>query len=48
VIDKRCLLPEGFAAGFDPEQDRKRFHVSERGITLITPEMLGQKVFLTR
>jgi len=48
VVDKRCLLPEGFAAGFDAEQDRKRFHISERGITLITPEMLGQKVFLTR
>jgi glucose-1-phosphate adenylyltransferase len=48
VVDKRCLLPEGFSAGFDAEQDRKRFHVSERGITLITPEMLGQKVFLTR
>ncbi|PWT72400.1 MAG: glucose-1-phosphate adenylyltransferase [Proteobacteria bacterium] len=48
VVDKRCLLPEGFSAGFDAEQDRKHFHVSERGITLITPEMLGQKVFLTR
>jgi glucose-1-phosphate adenylyltransferase len=48
VIDRRCVLPEGFAAGFDPEQDRKRFRVSERGITLITPGMLGQKVFLHR
>jgi len=48
VVDRRCVLPEGFAAGFDPEQDRKRFRVSERGITLITPGMLGQKVFLHR
>jgi len=48
VVDKRCVLPEGFSAGFEPEQDRQRFHVSERGITLITPEMLGQKVFITR
>ena len=48
IIDRRCVLPEGFSAGFDPEQDRKRFRVSERGITLITPGMLGQKVFLHR
>jgi len=48
VVDRRCILPEGFTAGFDLEQDRKRFYVSERGITLITPEMLGQKVYITR
>jgi glucose-1-phosphate adenylyltransferase len=48
VVDKGCVLPEGFSAGFDPDQDRKRFHVSERGITLITPEMLGQKLYITR
>jgi glucose-1-phosphate adenylyltransferase len=48
VVDRRCILPEGFVAGMDPEQDRKRFYVSERGITLITPEMLGQKVFTVR
>jgi len=44
VVEKRCILPEGLAIGFDPDEDRKRFHVSERGITLITPEMLGQEV----
>jgi glucose-1-phosphate adenylyltransferase len=48
VVDRRCILPEGFTAGLDPEQDRKRFYVSERGVTLITPEMLGQKVYITR
>jgi glucose-1-phosphate adenylyltransferase len=42
VIDKRCVLPAGLQVGVDPEQDRKRFHVTEKGITLITPEMLGQ------
>jgi glucose-1-phosphate adenylyltransferase len=44
VIDKYCRLPAGFTAGVDPEQDRKRFHVSENGITLIAPEMIGQRV----
>jgi glucose-1-phosphate adenylyltransferase len=44
VIDKGCILPEGFQAGFDAAEDRRRFHVSEKGITLVTPDMLGQKV----
>jgi glucose-1-phosphate adenylyltransferase len=42
VVDKRCVLPDGFTAGLSPEEDRARFHVSERGIVLITPEMLEQ------
>jgi len=48
VVDKRCILPEGFRAGFDPEQDRQRFHVTEKGVTLITPAMLGQKLAVLR
>jgi glucose-1-phosphate adenylyltransferase len=42
VVDKRCILPDGFTAGVHPEQDKARFHVTERGITLVTPSMLGQ------
>lgn len=48
VVDKLCELPDGFRAGFDPEEDRRRFHVTARGITLITPEMLGQRAHQTR
>jgi glucose-1-phosphate adenylyltransferase len=48
VVEKRCTLPKGLAVGFDPAEDRKRFYVSERGITLITPEMLGQEVLHQR
>ncbi|MDD5366306.1 MAG: glucose-1-phosphate adenylyltransferase [Gallionellaceae bacterium] len=44
VVDKYCLIPDGFSAGVDPALDRQRFHVTERGITLVTPEMLGQRV----
>jgi glucose-1-phosphate adenylyltransferase len=44
VIDKGCVLPEGFQAGFDHDEDRRRFHVTDKGITLVTPDMLGQKV----
>ena len=42
VIDKNCRIPEGMIVGVDPEADRKRFHVSPKGITLVTAEMLGQ------
>ena len=44
VIDKHCRLPAGLRVGVNPEEDRKRFHVSERGVTLVTPEMLGQQI----
>ncbi|MFL5507267.1 MAG: glucose-1-phosphate adenylyltransferase [Gemmatimonadales bacterium] len=42
VVDQGCRVPEGLVAGHDPEADRKRFHVTDKGITLITPSMLGQ------
>jgi len=42
VMDKHCRIPEGMTIGYDVEADRQRFHVSEGGITLVTPEMLGQ------
>ena len=44
VMDKHCRVPEGMSIGFDLDADRQRFHVSEGGITLVTPEMLGQQV----
>lgn len=43
IVDKRCVLPDGFKAGVFPHEDRSRFHLTERGIVLITPEMLGQR-----
>ena len=43
IIDKYCHLPEGFQAGVDHKADLERgFHVTQRGVTLVTPEMLGQ------
>lgn len=44
VVEKKCTIPEGLVVGHDPEADRKRFYVTEKGITLITPEMLGQEI----
>jgi len=44
VVDKRCRLPDGLQVGIDPAMDRKRFHVTDRGVTVIVPENLGQRV----
>jgi glucose-1-phosphate adenylyltransferase len=48
VVDKNCIIPPGLMVGFDPVEDRKRFYVTENGITLITPEMLAQKIHFVR
>jgi glucose-1-phosphate adenylyltransferase len=40
VIDRRCVLSEGLVVGEDPEADAKRFHRTDSGVVLITPEML--------
>ncbi len=42
VVDKQCHIPAGMQIGFDPAQDAKRFHVTAKGVTLVTPDMLGQ------
>ncbi|MBK1693296.1 glucose-1-phosphate adenylyltransferase [Chromatium weissei] len=43
VIDRYCRIAEGTKIGLDPDDDRNAgFHVSEGGVTLVTPEMLGQ------
>ena len=44
VIDKGAVIPDGTVIGEDPVEDAKRFYVSEKGIVLVTPEMLGQNL----
>ncbi len=45
VIDKGCIIPPNTVIGEDAEQDRERgFYVSDGGIVLVTPEMLGQNL----
>jgi glucose-1-phosphate adenylyltransferase len=48
VIDKNCKIPAGTRIGVDAEEDRQRFHVSEGGVVLVTPEMLGQRIHHVR
>jgi glucose-1-phosphate adenylyltransferase len=47
IVEKFCILPDGFQAGLDRHRDRQRFHVTDSGIVLVTPEMLGQHVHRT-
>lgn len=48
VVDKGCKIPEGLVVGKDPVEDAKRFYVTKNGITLITPDMLGQRLHHAR
>jgi glucose-1-phosphate adenylyltransferase len=48
ILDKNCVIPDGTVIGMDPQEDRKRFHVTESGITLVTRVMLGQDVSVVR
>lgn len=43
VIDQGCRLPPGTIVGESAEEDGKRFHVTPRGVVLVTPEMLDQQ-----
>jgi glucose-1-phosphate adenylyltransferase len=45
VIDRWCKIEEGTEIGFDRAADEAAgFHVTDTGITLVTPDMLGQQV----
>jgi glucose-1-phosphate adenylyltransferase len=41
IIDEDTVVPDGTVIGRDREADRRRFHVSEHGIVLVTRDMLG-------
>jgi glucose-1-phosphate adenylyltransferase len=43
VIDKGVVIPEGLVVGEDPQEDAKWFRVSDKGVTLITKDMLDRR-----
>jgi len=49
ILDRGCEVPAGTSIGHDLEHDRARgFRVSEGGIVLVTPDMLGQPLHFVR
>ena len=49
IIDRGCKISAGTVIGENKEEDRQRgFRVTEKKITLVTPDMLGQKMHFTR
>ena len=48
IIDKGCEIEDGMEIGVDPEKDAERFYVSPKGVVLVIPEMLGQRLHHVR
>jgi glucose-1-phosphate adenylyltransferase len=48
IVDRGCNIPPGLVVGENHDDDRRRYRVTEKGITLITPDMLGQPVHRLR
>jgi len=49
ILDVGCKIPEGMEIGVDVEKDKKAgFRVTENGITLVTPDQLGQSLHRIR
>jgi glucose-1-phosphate adenylyltransferase len=49
IIDAGAVIEEGTVIGENHDDDRERgFRVTEKGITLVTPDMLDQKLHHTR
>jgi glucose-1-phosphate adenylyltransferase len=42
VVDEGCEIPDSMRIGVDREADARRFHVTDKGVVLVTPDMLRQ------
>ena len=40
IVDEGCQIPDGMSIGEDRVLDARRFHVTDEGVTLVTPDML--------
>ncbi len=38
IIERNVYIPEGSRIGFDLEEDRQKYHVTDSGIVVVTPE----------
>ena len=44
VIDSDCKIPPNSIIGYDMEEDAHRFHISPKGVVLVSREMLDKRV----
>ncbi|MFZ0006730.1 MAG: glucose-1-phosphate adenylyltransferase [Steroidobacteraceae bacterium] len=42
IIDEGCEIPDGVQIGVERAADARRFHVTGKGVVLVTPDMLRQ------
>lgn len=47
IVDKDCRIPDGLVIGGNPDEDRKFFYVSPKGVTLITSDALTKMALKT-
>src|SRR5579864_1635268 len=40
IVDEGCEIPDGTTIGVDREADARRFHVTAKGVVLVTPDLL--------
>lgn len=49
IIDRGCVVPDHMVIGEDHDKDRERgFRITDKGIVLVTPDMLGQSIHTVR
>ncbi len=48
ILDEGCVVPAGTVIGVDPVADARRFLVTDGGVVLVVPEMLGQETHHVR
>ena len=48
VLDKGCVIPPNTVIGENMEEDKERYTVSDGGVVLVTPDMLGQDLHYVR
>ena len=42
ILDNGCRVPEGSVIGDDPQEDSRRFDVTDGGLVVVNRKMLGQ------
>lgn len=48
IIDKGAVISDGAIFGESQKNDALKFHVTKEGVVLVTPDMLGQKIHVSR